>query len=113
MYKQNRKGWMKHFDFFFLDVILLEIAFFVSYGIRHDWIFFFNMSYYRQAGVILALISICIAMFSESYHSILRRDFIEEIKSVVVHVSLLEVALIAVTFFMKELQYSREVFAMF
>ena len=76
MYKQNRKGWMKHFDFFFLDIVLLEIAFFLSYGIRHDWIFLFNMSYYRQAGVIIALISICIAMFSESYHSILRRDFI-------------------------------------
>lgn len=113
MYKQNRKGWMKHFDFFFLDIVLLEIAFFISYGIRHDWVFFFNMSYYRRAGVIIALISICIAMFSESYHNILRRDFIEEIKSVVFHVSLLEVALIAVTFFMKELQYSREVFALF
>lgn len=113
MYKQNRKGWSKHFDFFFLDIILLEIAFFLSYGIRHDWIFFFNMNYYRQAGVILALISICVAMFGESYHEVLKRDFVEEIKCVIVHVSLSEALLIAVTFFMKELQYSREVFVLF
>lgn len=113
MYKQNRKGWSKHFDFFFLDIILLEAAFFLSYGIRHDWIFYFNMNYYRQVGILLALISICIAMFREGYHSVLKRDFVEEVKSVVLHVSLVEAVLIAITFFMKELQYSREVFVLF
>ena len=113
MYKQNRKGWSKHFDFFFLDVVLLEVAFFLCYGIRHDWIFFYNMNYYRRIGVLLALISICIAMFRESYHDILKRDFVEEVKSTVLHVSIVEIALIAITFFMKELAYSREVFALF
>ena len=113
MYKQNRKGWSKHFDFFFLDIILLEAAFFLSYGIRHDWVFYFNMNYYRRVGVLLALISICIAMFREGYHGILKRDFVEEIKSVILHVSVVEAALIAITFFMKELQYSREVFVLF
>ena len=113
MYKQNRKGWSKHFDFFFLDVVLLEVAFFLCYGIRHDWIFFYNMNYYRRIGVLLALISICIAMFRESYHGVLKRDFVEEVKSTVLHVSIVEVALIAITFFMKELSYSREVFVLF
>lgn len=113
MYKQNRKGWSKHLDFFFLDLILLEIAFFLSYGIRHDWTFFYNMNYYRQIGVILALINICIAFFRESYHGVLKRDFVEEVKSVILHVSFVEATLIAITFFMKELQYSREVFILF
>lgn len=113
MYKQNRKGWSKHLDFFFLDLILLEVAFYLSYGIRHDWIFFYNINYYRQIGVILALINICIAFFRESYHGVLKRDFVEEVKSVVLHVSFVEAALIAITFFMKELQYSREVFLLF
>lgn len=113
MYKQNRKGWSKHFDFFFLDVILLEIAFFLSYGVRHDWIFLYNMNYYRRAGILLALISMCIALFGESYHNVLKRDFVEEVKNVLLHVSIVEIALIAITFFMKELQYSREVFVLF
>lgn len=113
MYKQNRKGWSKHFDFFFLDIILLEIAFFLCYGIRHEWVYVFNMNYYRRAGVILALISICVALFRETYHGILKRDFVEEVKNVIVHVSIVEVVLITVSFFMKELQYSREVFLLF
>ena len=108
MYKQNRSGWSKHFDFFFLDVILLELAFFLCYGLRHDWIFFYNMDYYRRAGLFLAFISICTAMFRESYHGIIRRGYLEELKAVVVHVSIVEIALIAITFFMKDLYYSRE-----
>lgn len=113
MYKQNRKGWSKHFDFFFLDIVLLEVAFFLSYGIRHNWIFFYNMNYYRQSGILLALISICVAMFREGYHEILKRDLVEETKSVILHISIVEITLIAITFFMKELQYSREVFLLF
>ena len=113
MYKQNRKGWSKHFDFFCLDVILIEIAFFLSYAIRHDWIFFYNMNYYRRAGVMIALISICVGMFREEYHGVLRRDSIEELKNVIVHVTIVEIALIAITFFMKDLFYSREVFVFF
>ena len=113
MYKQNRRGWSKHFDFFFLDVILLEAAFFLCYGFRHDWIFFYNMSYYRRAGIFLALISICVAMFRESYHGIIRRGYIQELRGVLIHVSIVEITLIAITFFMKDLYYSREVFTLF
>lgn len=113
MYKKNRKGWSKHFDFFFLDVILLELAFFFCYGMRHEWLFFFNMNYYRRAGIFLVLISICVAMFREGYHGIIRRGYLEELKNAVVHVSLVEILLIAITFFMKELYYSREVFTFF
>ena len=113
MYKQNRKGWSKHFDFFLLDVFFLEIAFFLCYGLRHNWVYFYNISYYRRAGLFLALISICIAMFRESYHGIVRRGYLEEFKNVVMHVSIVEAALIAITFFMKDLYYSREVFTLF
>ena len=113
MYKQNRKGWSKHFDFFIIDMILLEIAFFVSYGIRHDWVYSFNMDYYRQMGVLVALISLCVGMLKESYHGILRRGTIEEIKNVFIHVSIVEIAIIGITFFMKDIYYSREVFLFF
>lgn len=113
MYKQNRQGWSKHFDFFFLDILLIEAAFFISYGIRHDWIFLYNMQYYRQAGVMIAMLSICVAMFREEYHGVLRRNWIEELKYSMIHVTFVESALIAITFFMKNLFYSREVFVFF
>ena len=113
MYKQNRKGWSKHFDFFILDIILLEIAFFLSYGIRHDWIFSFNIEYYRRVGVLLALVSICVGMIRESYHGVIRREYIEELKDTLIHISITEIVIIAITFFMKDIYYSREVFLLF
>ena len=113
MYKQNGKGWIKHFDFFLIDVVFLEIAFFMSYGIRHEWFFSFYMNYYRRMGVFLALISICVAMIRETYHGIIRRDYIEELKNTIFHVFLVESITIGITFFMKDLYYSREVFILF
>ena len=113
MYKQNRNGWSKHFDFFILDIILLEIAFFMSYGIRHDWVFLYNMDYYRRVGVLLALVSICVGMIRESYHGVIRREYVEEFKDTLIHITMTEIAIIAITFFMKDIYYSREVFVLF
>lgn len=113
MYKQNRKGWGKHLDFFIIDVLLLEAALFLSYGIRHEWIFFYNMGYYRRMAVLLALVSICVGMIRESYHSVIRRGYLEEVKNAFIHVTVVEISMIAVTFFMKDLYYSREVFLFF
>ena len=113
MYKQNRKGWSKHFDFFILDIILLEIAFFLGYGIRHDWIFFYNMDYYKRMGVMLALVSICVGMIQESYHGVIRRNGLDEFKDTLFHVSITEIIIIAISFFMKDIYYSREVFLLF
>ena len=113
MYKQNRKGWSKHFDFFILDIVLLEIAFFLSYGIRHNWIFAYNMEYYRRVGVLLALVSICVGMIRESYHGVIRRSSLDELKDTLIHISITEISIIAITFFMKDIYYSREVFIFF
>lgn len=113
MYKQNRNRWSKHFDFFLLDVVLLEVAFFLCYGFRHDWLFHYNINYYRRIGLFLALVSICTAMVREIYHGIIRRGYLEEFKNVVVHIFVVEGFLIAITFFMKDLYYSREVFLFF
>lgn len=114
MYKQKRKGWSKHFDFILLDIILLEIAFLISYGIRHSWNITHYISYYLQAGIYLAMISICAGMIRRSYSGILRRDYLQELKNVVIHVSIVEIALIVVAFFTKGSDYySREVFVLF
>lgn len=113
MYKQNRKGWSKHFDFFILDILLLEVAFFLSYGIRHDWVFLYNMDYYRRMGVLLVLVSICVGMIREGYHGVIRREYLDELKDTALHVSITEFIIIVITFFMKDIYYSREVFLLF
>lgn len=113
MYKKKNKGWSKHFDFFILDILCLECSFFLSYGIRHNWVYSFNMEYYRRMGLFLIFVSVCVGLIRENYHGVLRRDNVDELKNVFYHVSFVEIMIIAITFFMKDLYYSREVFLLF
>lgn len=34
MYQKNQKTWYKHFDFMFLDLLCMEISFFIVFLIR-------------------------------------------------------------------------------
>lgn len=35
MYKKKYSGWLKHADFLILDIIVLQLSFYVAYCIRH------------------------------------------------------------------------------
>lgn len=110
MYIKSMKGWSKHLDFLLLDVIMLELALVISYGIRHDWSYSGFGSIYRTLAFMLAAASIVVGVMRESYHDILRRDYIREFKQTILHVTVVEALLITAAFFLKEFSYSREVF---
>ncbi len=103
-------GWGKHLDFLILDAVMLEIALFMSYGIRHDWSYQGFSNIYQTLALLLAMSSICVGILRESYHGILRRDAFRECREAFSHVTAVEVILIAAAFFLKEFSYSREVF---
>ena len=110
MYIKSMKGWSKHLDFLLLDVIMLELALVISYGIRHDWHYGGFGSIYQTLAFMLAAASIVVGVMRESYHNILRRDYIREFKQTILHVTVVEALLITAVFFLKEFSYSREVF---
>ena len=35
MYRKNKNNWVKHLDFMILDLICLQVAFFLAYTLRH------------------------------------------------------------------------------
>lgn len=37
MYRKYRQGWMKHLDFMIIDMLCLQVAFILSYIIRHGF----------------------------------------------------------------------------
>ena len=37
MYRRDTKGWLKHFDFMILDLLVLQLAFVLSYTVHHAW----------------------------------------------------------------------------
>lgn len=89
MYKRQKKSWVKHLDFLILDIICLEVSFYISRVIRLGDLGELEQirEYYIRLAVILMFIDICIVFLFESYTGILRRNRVQELKAVIVHCS--------------------------
>ena len=53
MYQTEKSSWWKHWDFIVLDIICLQIAYVISFMIRHGWIFPYKLEAYKDLGVIV------------------------------------------------------------
>lgn len=108
MYKEEKRSWMKHFDFIVLDVLVLQIAFNIAYMIRHGKYWMYYSKDYTKLSMILIFISICVGFFIEGYSGILRRGYLIELKETVKYVSIVSGILIVCLFVTKESEvYSR------
>ncbi len=98
MYVRRQKTWTKHLDFMILDVICLVVSFYLGYIIRHGFGRFFHAQQYIRLLFIMIAIDLCVALFTESYKSIVRRGYISEIKHTVKHVGVIEVLMLVYLF---------------
>lgn len=116
MYKKQKKSWVKHLDFLILDVLFLEITFYLSCLIRLGSLRDGSGidEYYNRLAIVLLLTDICIIFISEAYTGILRRDKVQELKAVVVHCSTVFAALAVYVWATKQSEiYSRQVILVF
>lgn len=100
MYQKQTGSIIKHLDFLLLDLIVMEVSFILAYVLRHGPENPFANSQYRILGVVLLLIQFLVVVFRECYRNILRRGYLQELRSVVqqnVIVMLLTIAFIFVT----------------
>ena len=78
MYKERRKGWLKHIDFIILDVIVLQIAFLLAYfvriGIRNPY----ESEMYRNMSLFLTLIDVIMLLMTGTLKNIVKRGFYKE-----------------------------------
>ncbi len=83
MYKRNAQGWSKHFDFFVLDEVCLQLAFLLAYFLRHQS-FAYASDLYREIGLVLVLNDALIIVLLNSFHNVLIRgyyvEFVETLK---------------------------------
>ncbi len=105
MYRIASKGWLKHFDFMVVDILLLEAAFIIAYKFRFGFSSSIEMSNYSVLGVILPILHVFIVFFTEEYSGILKRGYLKEFKAVLQHNFIL-VAM--VTFYMFATQQSED-----
>lgn len=85
MYARDGKSWVKHFDFFLLDLIILVIAFYISYLIRHGMWRIDLPGFYKTLCIAMMLIHTVLSFIVEPYGGILRRNRVREFRSVVIH----------------------------
>ena len=86
MNRKKKYGWWKHIDFMIIDLICIQIAYLVSYFFRHDTLRLYReTSLYAHVNILLIIIDICYVLLRSTYKNILKRSFIREIESVLVH----------------------------
>lgn len=88
MYKRFEAGWLKHFDFLFLDMLALQLSFFLSYLFRFGVSMPYESNYYVKISVLLMILNGCVAFFDESYRGIRKRGYFKEVKACIKHTAL-------------------------
>ena len=84
MYKRNAQGWSKHFDFFILDEISLQIAFLLAVFIRHySWAY--SMPIYKNLAFILIISDAFIIVSFNTLHNVVTRGFFDELLETLKH----------------------------
>lgn len=96
MYRKGKSSWLKHADFVILDLLCLQLAFIISYWIRHGVGIPYKEPLYGNMALVLIFIQVVVSFFFESFSGILRRGDLVEMKTTGRHTTL--VALLAVTY---------------
>lgn len=108
MYRRDTKGWLKHFDFMVLDLLVLQLSFLLSYMIRHGIRNPYSIPVYATMGVFLMLCDLIIIFFTEPFRNILKRGYYREIEAVVQQTLFIELFAILFLFSQKNAEaYSR------
>ena len=110
MYQNIVKGWAKHLDFTILDIVCLEVAFFISYLIRNGFPEGGLSDQYQSMIWAIVFVSLLAVFFINSYENIIRRGYMAEIKQSILHCGFVTVGLIIWMFIFKESSsYSRAI----
>ena len=81
MYQKGAKGWLKHFDFMLLDLIVLQLSFLVAFQIRHGMVNPYADRDYLALAIITELADIVAMIFLNTYEGVLRRGHFKEFVS--------------------------------
>lgn len=114
MYKKPKNRWYKHLDFVVLDMILLELAYLLSYYIRIGERFHDKDNLYQNMQIIVLVFDVLIALSVNAHKNILKRKLMQEIWESVKNMTLLVVFIMAYLYYIKQSSlFSRLIFTMF
>ena len=89
MYKKNAQGWLKHIDFIFWDILILQVSFVLGYMIRHGygkWPYL--QTDYRSLAIVLVVVDVLVAVLFSTMHNVMKRGYLKEFTASFKHVLL-------------------------
>ena len=102
MYKRAIGGWAKHWDFILLDILSLQLAFFIAFFLRFHHFNVYEVigkqTTYRTAGIILLFLPLLVTVLFNTMHNVLRRNFWEELKNTVLQSTLVFAGIVVLLF---------------
>lgn len=106
---KHKKSWTKHIDFIIIDLICLQLAFLFAYWIRHGVESNpYGIGIYRNEALMLILVQLMAAVFSNNFKSVLRRGVYQEFVATFKQVALVTLGSTFYLFILKEsMFYSR------
>lgn len=82
MYKKGSQSWVKHLDFLFLDIVCLNISFFVAFIIQTRTVANpYAVEEYSRPIILLNLMTIVVSLLSDSFKNIIKRGIYLEFLS--------------------------------
>lgn len=108
MYKKSSSGWFKHYDFIILDLICVQVAFLLSFVLRHGMTNPYIIPIYRNMAIFVELADVLVLFFFETVRNVLKRGWYKEFAITIKHVILVELFSVLYLFTVQEgEEYSR------
>lgn len=102
MYQKAKNSWIKHIDFVILDILCLQVSFFLAYLVRHRNLNLYSNSVYGNLAIVLILIDVCMMFFLNTCKNVLKRGLLIELAATMRQVSLVILFAVLYLFFVKD-----------
>ena len=102
MYQKAKNSWIKHIDFVILDILCLQVSFFLAYLVRHRNLNLYSNSVYGNLAIVLILIDVCMMFFLNTCKNVLKRGLLIELAATMRQVSLVILFAVFYLFFVKD-----------
>ena len=108
MYRKDSEGWLKHFDFLVLDLLCLQVAFVLAYGISGYGFFPYNLLIYRNMAIFIEFADIAVLFACGTLKNVLKRGHYREFLAAFQNTIMLGAVAILYLFLLRQGQkYSR------
>ena len=78
MYRKDTDGWLKHWDFILLDMICLQLAFVLAYGLSGYGFNPYQTMIYRNMSIYIEVADLAVLFLLGTLRNVLKRGYYRE-----------------------------------